>query len=223
MGKFEKIEDIKGYIAYWNLSEWWMSEFTQKERIYMNKKYLPIPLGGEIIEGLLAEVEIENNLQANEKGNPASFLINLSWYFNTIKDGNIALRIVYTAEEYLDESMNRMDLHFMYLQLIKVYYRNRHNPEALRRFIYNSNKSIEIAPLVLEYFIEDTFINCLPGNHFIPNHPVYKQFAIFREKEKNYNEAIEICSKALKEGWPGDWEKRIERCKIKKDKNFRNN
>ena len=91
------------------------------EIIYMNKKYVPIPLGGDIIEGLLAEVEIENNLQANEKGNPASFLVNLSWYFNTIKDGNIALRIVYTAEEYLDESINSMDLHFMYLQLIKVY------------------------------------------------------------------------------------------------------
>ncbi len=45
--------------------------------------------------------------------------------------------------------------------------------------------------------------------------PLEKQLAIVREKQKNYTEAIRIAKEALSQGWSGDWERRIVRCKNK--------
>ena len=47
----------------------------------------------------------------------------------------------------------------------------------------------------------------------MPGHVGYEQLAIIKKKEGKYQEVIELCSKALKEGWMGDWEQRINWCK----------
>lgn len=47
------------------------------------------------------------------------------------------------------------------------------------------------------------------------SHPGFKQLAIIREKEGNYAEAIRLAREAKKQGWTGDWEKRIARCEAK--------
>jgi len=52
-----------------------------------------------------------------------------------------------------------------------------------------------------------------PGE--LPAHVGYQQLAIIREKQGDIDGAINISQKASEEGWAGDWENRIERCKKK--------
>lgn len=52
----------------------------------------------------------------------------------------------------------------------------------------------------------------------LPSHPGYKRLVIDAEKDGNFAEAIRLCESALAQGWSGDWEKRIERCRKKMGK-----
>ena len=47
----------------------------------------------------------------------------------------------------------------------------------------------------------------------IPRPVGFWQLAVILEKQGNYNEAIALATQALEQGWAGDWEKRIARCK----------
>lgn len=47
----------------------------------------------------------------------------------------------------------------------------------------------------------------------LPSHKGYEQLSIILEKQMKFVETIELCTQAAKQGWPGDWEKRIERCR----------
>jgi hypothetical protein len=40
------------------------------------------------------------------------------------------------------------------------------------------------------------------------------------EKQKNYEETIRLSNIAKSQGWNGDWDKRIEKCKKKMKTNF---
>lgn len=52
----------------------------------------------------------------------------------------------------------------------------------------------------------------------LPQHPGFQRLAINAEKVKDYDLAIAICREASDLGWAGDWDKRIERCEVKKSK-----
>lgn len=49
----------------------------------------------------------------------------------------------------------------------------------------------------------------------LPQHPGFQRLAINAEKAKDYGRAIELCQEAKRQGWNGDWDKRIERCRMK--------
>jgi hypothetical protein len=44
-----------------------------------------------------------------------------------------------------------------------------------------------------------------------PSHHGYKQLSIILEKQRRFNEALEIIEQAKSQGWDGDWDKRAER------------
>ena len=46
-------------------------------------------------------------------------------------------------------------------------------------------------------------------------HVRYKQLCIIMEKQKNFEEVIRLSRIAEEQGWNGDWDKRIEKCKKK--------
>jgi len=49
----------------------------------------------------------------------------------------------------------------------------------------------------------------------LPEHVGYKQLCIIMEKQKNYDEVIRLSKIAKEQGWSGDWDRRIEKCKKK--------
>ena len=52
----------------------------------------------------------------------------------------------------------------------------------------------------------------------LPAHRGFTQLAIIREKEGKFDEALKLCQTAVKQGWNGDWEKRIARLEAKQTK-----
>jgi len=49
----------------------------------------------------------------------------------------------------------------------------------------------------------------------LPTHGGFRRLAINAEKAKDYRTAISVSQEAMRQGWAGDWEKRIERCQAK--------
>jgi hypothetical protein len=137
----------------------------------------------------------------------------------------------------LKEKENILDLHFKYNELIKEYYKKRNEePEALKKAINYCKKQIDIADKAMESFKKEykermkrtyefesnktTFEEYLrkeKKKHPFdpPSHRGFKQLAIIKYKQERYKEVIELCKKAKKQGWNGDWDKRIERARKK--------
>lgn len=49
----------------------------------------------------------------------------------------------------------------------------------------------------------------------LPSHPGFRRVAVNLERQGDLDGAISASKEALRQGWSGDWEKRIERCQGK--------
>jgi hypothetical protein len=102
-----------------------------------------------------------------------------------------------------------------YLHKIRAYYPCRDSiPGALDLAIKACEDQICIAKQSARQFIKE-------GG--LPEHTGYKQLCIIREKQGNYNEVIRLSTEAKEAGWPGDWDKRIEKAKKKLEQGEINN
>jgi hypothetical protein len=204
MGLFDflKMEpDIKGEIGYYGLSDWWLSEFTDEERNHIVSVYTPMGSGQDIL--------LKDNIDWSSSS-VVKFLQILAGWFDNKNDRGLAIRILKKAEELLNDEIPILDIHFFYHQLIKVHYSNRLiDPNSFDKSIKECEQQIGIALQVARAFKKEY------NDNFLPAHTGYGQLVIVKEKEQKYQEVIDLCAKALKEGWNGDWEHRIERCKKK--------
>lgn len=198
-------KQVQGKIGYFGLSDWWLSNFSVEEREHIIKTFQPFGSSGESL--------IKGNI-ASTSETPIGLLSALASWFSKKDDRTIAYRIIKKAEEMIDESSNILDIHFLYQSKIEIYYRNRDNdPDALEKAIEACKQQIEISPKAKIAFQREYEDSPLPA------HKGFGQLAIIEEKRKKFESAIQISKAALEQGWAGDWEKRIERCSKKLDKN----
>ena len=201
--------EIKGQIGYFGLTDWWLLEFTQAERDYIESVYCPMGPGEESPEKPLTQGEI-----IESSGSILQLLVGLSSWFRKPDDRPIAHRILAKAEELIARS-DIIQVHFLFSSMGETYYKDRSDPESLAKAIATYEQQVAIAPKVAaamkrQYPKSVRFV--------MPAHQGFKQLAIIREKEKDFQGAIGFCQTALKQGWDGDWSKRIERCKKKLQK-----
>jgi tetratricopeptide (TPR) repeat protein len=211
--------DVQGWIRFFNLVEWWLNDLSTDERqlIYDNfwTKH-----GGTVSQVIIHEdfsVDIEDvqvpETMANyliegsprSSGSPARFLENIA-ASSYVKDLSFSRRVFEKAEELALKADDVLDLHFLYMHGLNRNYIERDRVEdALDKAIEYCEKQIALAPRAVEAFKVEFSQNEVPG------HTGFTQLAIIRDKQKRYAEAIELCKEALRQGWDGDWEKRIER------------
>lgn len=229
---------IKGYIGYYGLEDWWNKEFSKEEQKYMIKKYQPMSSSGDSLTTTdLGSIEdrMEDTINLSDEllnellilqHSVVKFLTILSGWFNNKSGWHLAEKIINKANE-LSESSDKestksnefeyairvLDKHFLQSQSITTYYKKRENPAYLDKAIKACNKQIELAEEAIK-----AFNVVYPHDDFMPGHTGFKQLAIILEKQKKYDEAIKLCLKAKKQGWGGDWDKRIERCSKKLNK-----
>lgn len=199
---FKRNSEAKGLIGYYKLSDWWFSVFTEDERKHLEKLYTPFRGGGDATsgsKGILTEAQI------SESGQTVSMFLNgLASFLG--KDRELASRVLKKAEEESLRTDDVMGLHFIYLAMIEIHYRDRDSiAGALELAIEACEKQIALAPKAVIAFNKEY------QSQFLPSHTGFKQLAIIREKQGNYKEAIRISTEAKKQGWKGDWDKRIER------------
>lgn len=194
---FFKDHKITGEIGYHHLENWWLSQLSPDER-----RYIVRVMGKSITEG-----QIEYSSASS-----THFLWTLSTWFNGPKDRAIGRKILLKAEEEAQKSNDPLDMHFTLSNMIEVYYRDREkNDDFLRKAMESCMKQIKIQSEAANAFKSEY------PNQPLPMHVGYKQLVIVLEKNKQYEEAIRLCEDAKENGWAGGWDKRIERCKRKRN------
>ena len=205
---FKGRQKIAGYIGYFELTDWWLSDFSRNEQKYIIETFRPFSFEDEAAKTKPGEILVKGKVSLTNS--IINFLTNLASWFSKPKDRTIAYRILNKAEKLINEKTEILDIHFLLGGKAKIYYRNRNDdPNALKIAIEVCKKQIELAPQASLAFKKE--YPEMP----LPSHYGFEQLAIIEEKQKNYNEAIKISESALEQGWGGDWEKRIDRCSKK--------
>lgn len=195
---------IGGEIGYHNLADWWLSNFGEEERGYIETRYKPLGVGPT------EERPLTQGHITHSTGTPTQLLSTLSTWFEDPEDRHIARRLLAKAEGVA--TGNTLDLHFVYMQMIKVYYRNRDTQRTSFNIAVNAcEKQIAVAHNAAAEFRREY------PNQPLPAHTGFEQLAIIREKQKAFDKAIRLATAAKEMGWAGDWDKRIERCERKNE------
>lgn len=194
----------KGFIGYFNLTDWWQEAFTENERRHMVEKYQLI--------GLDKDPLVDPDFSSGHMSETIfGFLYNLASWFNTPTDRSLAIKIITEAERYIGTEKDPFRLHFFYPTKMKIYYRERENPAMLEKAIECCIKQIELAPVSLKAFQKKY------GDE-LPTHEGYQQLCIIYEKQGMFDDAIKLAEQAASQGWCGAWDDRIKRCRAKIEK-----
>lgn len=205
-GIFDKKPQVKGDIGYYKLQDWWFSAFSQEERDHIEDIFHP--MGSDPNSKPLTEGEISWS-----SGTATQLLHSLAGWFNNPRDREIAKKIIDKANELAVNEPDILDRHFTLQQTMEIYYREREtSPEALQRAIQACKDQIALAPQAAQQFLKEYPEQSLPA------HAGYSQLRIILEKQGKFDEAIELCEQALKQGWAGNWDKQIETLNKKKQK-----
>jgi hypothetical protein len=188
-----------GFIKYFGLTDWWLATFTEKEREKIVSTFQPL--------GLSPDPLIVGDI-THASGTAAGLLSALSGWFRKREYKSIACRIIEKAEELAPQA-EILERHFLYQAKIQTYYPFRDEDDfSLLRAIEACEQQIKMSLEAAKAFREK-----YRGE--LPAHIGYQQLAIIREKQGDFESAINISRKACGEGWAGDWKDRVERCKKK--------
>jgi tetratricopeptide (TPR) repeat protein len=199
---FSKSEKTKGLIGYFGLESWWLSEFSEKERRYITATFQPLGSSGDSLTS--GEILYTGR-------SAVGLLHNLAGWFSKEKDRPIAHKLLKKAEELSEVGCSVLDAHFLYGQKFEIYYKDRDIPGYLEKAVEACKQQIALAEKAAKAFRKKYKESPLPS------HKGYQQLAITLEKQGKFDETVELCRNAEKQGWAGDWAKRIERCRRKAD------
>jgi hypothetical protein len=219
-----KADNYKGLIGYYGLNKWWNNNFTLAEQnciaLHFNELFYicydalyPNIYNNQKIKYLTQCILMEKDeeeLNFWEESLP-EFLSDL-FIGPDNKTLQVDLKIFEKAETLLKNTSELTDLHNFYGFIIRKAYSPRFYEEYTEFALKVCKKQIEISHLAFKTFRENL------NNNLMPFHIGYEKMAIVKEKEKKFVEVIDLCQEAQKEGWQGDWQKRIDRCRKKLSK-----
>ena len=189
---------MRGVIAYYHLEEWWRSAFSDSERERIQSTYQPLGMSVGLTAGEVTYIS----------QGVVGFLGGLASWFAKAPDRPIAYKIFQYALTQVADA-DPIETHFLYQQMIEIFYKSREQPEFLEKAIAACHDQINLAPKAAPAFLAKRWCTSLPG------HKGYEQLAIILEKRGELNSVIELCEQASAQGWAGNWSHRIERCQKK--------
>lgn len=160
-----------------NFHVWWLSEFSEEERAYINNKYYSADL---------------NKIQSVES--PECFLKNLCGWFTTMENSHLGWRIAKKAEYLALQKKSIVDLHFIYAQMLKQIHRYHEKIEDETQMRIEICKkqialSLQVSKIFKKEFSE------------IPAHSGYFTLISILKDQGRRQEAKELILKQKKEGW----------------------
>jgi hypothetical protein len=190
---------VGGTIGHFGLEEWWLSAFTEGERKHILSVYQPM--------GSTSASLVSGSLSYTSR-TPVGLLWALAGWFSKPQDRPLAHQFLAKAEELAPDS-SVLDRHFLYSQEVAIFYKDRDDPAMFDAAIDACQKQIDLGPEASKAFLAE-----YPGSS-LPSHRGFEQLSIIREKQGDYQRAIALSEQAQSQGWSGDWENRIERCRKK--------
>ncbi len=194
---------VKGDIAYFGLTDWWLSAFTEKERKHIIRKHHPYGDPDSLTKGDLV----------CSTANSAKILWGLASWFHDEKDRYLSYIILAKAEEEAIKDDLIVELHCTYTELIRRRYEERDKlPDGKDNLIDACRKQISIAEQVAIEWIKE------PWMHALPEHYGFDKLSLIMEKDGPLEEAISLCKEAERQGWTcsyGTWEGRVKRCRLR--------
>lgn len=201
--KSSKNKQIEGSIAYYQLQDWWFQEFTEQERKTIEDLYKPMWVNKD--EKSLTEGKVLGSSQS-----VMMFLVVLSGWFNNPLNRSLANRIISKANQLAQDGKGDiLDKHFLYSEMVSVFYPQRQQKDNLNKTIEACKKQISLTSKAAK-----AFKGKYPKQE-LPSHKGYEQLVIILDKQGNQKEAIVLCEQAKEQGWAGDWDKRINRYRQK--------
>ena len=193
---FGSEKEYGGIIEDLNLIDFW-GELTEEERDKI-RGTREKGLGG-------SNRDIDDpNSTVTTSQSASGFLNNKAGWAISDKDYELAEKLLL---ESLDRSKDPVDLHFAYNYLIKLYYKLRDEDDYLEECINYCEKDIKLFEEKLKD--EPFFKENEPRVHS------FKRLAIIYKKQERYEDAIEVCKKAIKydmsDGTKSGFKGRLER------------
>jgi len=183
---------VYGSIGFHGLTDWWLSDFSKKERDYICKTFNP--LGGNSGKNYLIKRKISSTSET-----PIALLSSLTSWFEDTKDKEIAYKLLKKGEELIDDTSDILDVHFFFDSKIRIYYGNRNTDDtSLKETIKACEQQIKIAPKAVKAFRKE-----YGKKDKLPSHTGFDRLIFLKEKEKKYDEAIKLSKIAMKQGWNG--------------------
>jgi len=210
-------EKQAGLIGYWGLSDWWQTSFSEEEKDYITYRVRTMRAGPRAL------TEGTPFIPTNSTHNSASFfLVNLINWFTAPRDNSIARRIALKA---LDLAIDVDDVASSLKWIIRLYHKARKTvPSALVVVEKSCKQLINLTPDILEKrkdYYELRYPSFHPDQYApLGNNVGYDYLVIILEKRKEYSEVIRLCTEAKNQGWEGNWDQRIDRCKKRLLKNL---
>jgi len=101
-----------------------------------------------------------------------------------------------------------LGLHQVYQDLIQAYVKEcTHDPQAIYLVAQAALQQVDIARMVAKS------LERRKTGRGRPRHAGFEQLTAIRERQGRYEEAVRLAEEAKAQGWAGDWDKRIARCK----------
>ena len=183
-----------------DLLRWWEREFSKTEQDHILNK---------VIEpgSLSRKQQVEEILSPGWLGMSGR----AAFFISPKSELPLARRILDKALQLGEADHGpTLERHLICHNFIRVFYADRTRDSAARDFAVEwCLKQIELAPQAREAFLREYSGQALPA------HTGFHQLAIIREKDKDYDDAIRLSKEAMRQGWNGDWAKRIARCEKK--------
>ena len=166
---------VEGFIAYYNLQEWWFATFAEKERKYIDDRYQPMGLPPHTLT---------QGVRTSSKP-ITQFLNELSIWFRTNKDASIAERIHKKVDELGCSN-----------PIVKPGYYNGHHFTTYVSDVTALKKQGELAEavkLLLELITATEAENAAAGTGLAPWY--YEELAKIYRKQKDYAKEVAILER----------------------------
>ncbi|MGP6174297.1 hypothetical protein [Corynebacterium sp. A21] len=190
-------------LAYAKLQEWWMNEISDENRSRILDRVRPFGLDPE--HGFLP---IEGS-HLSPGPSAARVLRSLDSWFTGPDHRDLGRKIAEKTLELAAYSPDPLDKHFALSSLITLYYRDRGREDFYSKALATCREQIAMQEQAKGAFLEE-----FPGTG-LPGHVGYRQLAVVLEKEKKFQEALDLVREAQENGWTSDWDKRTARLEQK--------
>jgi len=199
----EPMKPNGGLVGALGLTAWWSECLSLADRQMIHEVYRPMG-GGKIDEG-----DEDLPIGSRHTYSALEFLTGMAPWFIKDEHRSVGYKILVEAERYLPSARDAWEVQSFYHAKSDLYYRGWDEEGSPEQVITACRAMIAQAPALASQFRRES-----KGAPLLANIG-YDRLAVILERDHAFQETIDLCQNAKQQGWCGNWDDRIERCKLR--------